>query len=146
MLRGTRVTMAITLPIGFTTMVLAKPLIDVWVGPTFDDAAPVARLFIVYVLFLAIVNAGSTMLTGMGIMNRLAAFGVISLIINLAVSIMLVGPLGIEGVVVGTTIGYLITFGPTLALILERLEVSLQHSSARGSGVRSCSPWAMLAC
>ncbi len=59
MLRGTRVTMAITLPIGFTTMVLAKPLIDVWVGPTFDDAAPVARLFIVYVLFLAIVNAGA---------------------------------------------------------------------------------------
>jgi O-antigen/teichoic acid export membrane protein len=134
MLRATRVTMAITLPIGFTAMVLAKPLIDVWVGSEFDDAAPVARLFIVYVLFTAIITAGSTMLTGMGIMNRLVVFGVISVLINLAVSIALVGPLGIKGVVVGTTIGYLITFGPTLALILERFHLSLSRFLREGLG------------
>ncbi len=36
--------------------------------------------------------------------------------------------------VVGTTIGYLITFGPTLALILERFQVSLATFLREGLG------------
>lgn len=134
MLRATRVTMAITLPIGFTAMVLAKPLIEAWVGPRFDGAAPVAQLFVVYVLFTAIITAGSTMLTGMGVMNRLVVFGVISVLVNLAASVALLGPLGIKGVVVGTTIGYMITFGPTLALILEHFQLSLARFLREGLG------------
>jgi O-antigen/teichoic acid export membrane protein len=115
-------------------MILAKPLIDAWVGPAFNAAAPVAQLFIVYVLFTAIITAGSTMLTGMGVMNRLVVLGVISVVVNLAASIALVGPLGIKGVVVGTTIGYLITFGPTLALILERFQLTLAEFLHQGLG------------
>jgi O-antigen/teichoic acid export membrane protein len=134
LLRATRVTMAITLPIGFTALILAGPLIDIWVGARFDDAVPVARLFIVYVLFTAVTTAGATMLTGMGVMNRLVLFGVISVVINLAISIALVGPLGVKGVVVGTTVGYLIIFGPTLALILERFQLTLAGFLREGLG------------
>ena len=65
------------------------------------------------------------MLVGMGRVRVLASLAVGSTVVNLIASIVLVGPLGLKGVIVGTQIGYASVWIPYLIVSLRALGVSV---------------------
>jgi O-antigen/teichoic acid export membrane protein len=125
LIRGTRSTVALAVPISVSVILLARPLIEGWVGPGFPGAIDAARLFVVYILFTSATTVGVMMLIGMGEMDWLVSLGALSMGINLAVSVALVNVVGVKGVIVGTTVGYSIVLVPYLRLILRRFEIGL---------------------
>jgi O-antigen/teichoic acid export membrane protein len=102
--QGTRLSLATVIPIGFATMLMAGPLVQAWVGSEFSGSVLVLRLLSVAVI-IRIGNAtAATILKGAG-EHRLVAFtNVGAAIVNLALSIALVKPLGLAGVAIGTLI------------------------------------------
>lgn len=127
LIRGTRLTVALALPVTISVILLAQPLIEGWVGDGYPAAVGAAQLFVVYILFTSVTTAGVIMLLGMGRMEGLLALGLFSMLVNLAASLALVGPFGIKGVIAGTTIGYSIILGPYLHLILRQFELTLRE-------------------
>jgi O-antigen/teichoic acid export membrane protein len=135
LVRGTRITVALAVPITATGIILTTPLIETWLGSGYDRAVGPAQLFLVYILFTSWTTIGITMLMGVGAMNRLVVVALLAMLLNLALSIALVGPLGIEGVILGTTAGYAVINIPYLRLILDRFGLSLA-AFIRGTLVR----------
>jgi O-antigen/teichoic acid export membrane protein len=124
-LRGTRYALAMALPVGLAAMIYARAIILAWVGPRYAGLTGVTRLFLVYPLLVAVHTIGVTMLLGLGRMRETVQLNALSVGVNLVVSVALVGPLGIEGVVIGTLVGYLVIWIPYTRLFLSHFEVDL---------------------
>lgn len=101
---STRVTLAMVLPMGMVLVILAKPLLTVWIG------VEVAKYsYLVIILTIASLIDTSTwpagfVLQGMARHAPLAAMVIGSGIANLTLSILLVNHLGLLGVALGTLI------------------------------------------
>jgi O-antigen/teichoic acid export membrane protein len=108
-LAGSRITLAICLSLAGVLVVLAAPLLTLWVGERYAGYAP-----IVVILTLASVAeisswSGGAILQGLGRHRSLAAASICAALGNLGLSLLLVRPYGLVGVAVATLI-------PTLAL------------------------------
>jgi O-antigen/teichoic acid export membrane protein len=105
MLEGTRLSLATVLPIALVLIVLAEPLIRVWVRkPEVMGAAPVIQLLALAVA-LRVGNATSTtLLKGAGHIRNVAFVNIGTGIVNLILSALLIGPFGLPGVAIGTLI------------------------------------------
>lgn len=104
--RGTRYSSAISLPVVIAALIFAEPLITDWLGDSLRDAVSPTRIFLCVLLLMIFNNVGTTMLVALG--RRLKAYivaVVANVLINLVVSIALVHPLGINGVLIGSLIG-----------------------------------------
>jgi O-antigen/teichoic acid export membrane protein len=122
-LEGTKYTLVIVIPITVTLMIWADALIRTWVGSGFDPSIGYARWFLVWVLFTATNTIGLTMIVGMGYVRNVMVYGLVSTIGNLAISLALVRPLGVVGVIVGTLVGYGFVWYPYMRLFLRALEL-----------------------
>jgi O-antigen/teichoic acid export membrane protein len=122
-LRGTCYTVAASLPFTVGAIVFAHVLIRDWIGPDALGATHAAQLFLVYLSFMVFHNAGTTMLVGLGRIRLLMVITVTMTIVNLAASILLVGPLDVEGVILGTLIASALGWGPLLVLMLREFDV-----------------------
>jgi O-antigen/teichoic acid export membrane protein len=120
---GTKVTMALTLPLCLTVGVLAEEIIRFWISPAFVGDAVLVRLFLVYLLFWPIQGIGWNMLVGVGETATLTRMQMISVAVNLAVTVVLLHYIGIAGAMIGTVVGNLVAFFPNLRLILRRFDV-----------------------
>ena len=117
MMRVTRYTAACTVPVAMILIVLARPLTTAWVGADFTRTVPATQLFVVYVLFWALVNSGQDLLVSVERVTVVLPIFGIGTLINLIVSIVTARSLGVTGVILGTTVGnavasvlYIITF------------------------------------
>lgn len=101
---GNRACALTTLPLAAGLIVLGKPLIEVWVGARYLSSYSVLLLLLVpKALYLA--QATSTkILFGMGRHRWLAVVLFAEGVANLGLSILLLRPLGINGVALGTAI------------------------------------------
>jgi O-antigen/teichoic acid export membrane protein len=122
-LEGTKYTLVIVIPIAVTLMIWADALIRTWVGSGFDPSIGYARWFLIWVLFTATNTIGLTMIVGMGYVRQVMMYGLFSTVCNLAISIALVRPLGVVGVIVGTLVGYGIVWYPYMRLFLRALDL-----------------------
>jgi O-antigen/teichoic acid export membrane protein len=103
-LTSSRLTLAIFLPLAVGVMILAQPFLKAWVGAPYDQYA-----YLVVILTLASFMATSqwpagAILQGMGRHRRLALITLGAALTNLGLSLVLVGPLGLAGVALGTLI------------------------------------------
>jgi O-antigen/teichoic acid export membrane protein len=102
--QGTRLSLAMVIPIATALVLLAEPLVLAWVGPSFASSVP-----IIYILAAAVTirvgnSTATTVLKGAG-QHRMLAFANISMAVaNLALSIALVRKFGLIGVAMGTLI------------------------------------------
>jgi O-antigen/teichoic acid export membrane protein len=103
-LRGTTYTVAAGLPVVVSAFIFAEDLIRTWVGESLTEATGSARLFLVFVAFVAVHAAGTSMIIALGQMRFVITVTVAFTVINLVVSIVLVEPLGVNGVILGTLI------------------------------------------
>ncbi len=109
-LRGSRYTLALFVPLTVTAMAMAAPALDVWLGPRFREAAPALTILVSYWLLWGSLVVSPNFLVGAGRARQagLVVAGIATL--NLALSLGLTPSLGLEGPALGTTIAYVAGF------------------------------------
>ena len=103
---GTRVALVLVAPIGLVIAFLAGPILAVWVGPAYADPGPVVAILVAAVILDAALWPAGYVLQGIGRHTPLAAIAVASGVVNVVLSVLLVGPLGLTGAALGTLLGH----------------------------------------
>ena len=119
LLRGTRYACLITIPMCAVVAVLARPLVTIWVGDELLDAAGLVVLALVYLAVQAPVATGSNVLVGMGHTTAVTRPAVASVVVNAALSIVLVQRFGAAGAFVATIISGVL-LSPMLLRAIDR--------------------------
>src|SRR5262249_14576677 len=115
-LEGTKYTMALAIPITVTMMVWADAFVRTWIGHGFDPSIGYARWFLVWVLIASCTSVGLTIIVGIGYAREAMLIALASALLNLGISIALVRPLGVLGVIVGTVVGNAVVTYPYMRL------------------------------
>ena len=105
-LKWSKIALSITMSAGLFLVVLGPRFIAWWVGPQFERSAGqvLQVLMISYLVFLPIRGVALPILMGLG-KPRFPTIGfLVAGVVNLVLSILLVGPLGLVGVALGTAI------------------------------------------
>jgi O-antigen/teichoic acid export membrane protein len=108
---GTRLTLAIYVPLGGTLSILAGPILTVWVGRQFADQGYLVAILTAASLLMTAQKPGISILQGIARHRPLAGMAVLSGLFNLLLSVILAPRFGLAGVAVGTLI-------PTAAVYL----------------------------
>jgi O-antigen/teichoic acid export membrane protein len=104
-LAASRLTLAIFLPIGSIFIILAGPILAIWVGSEYADAGLIVAILTVASLFETSQWPAMALLQGVGRHHPLARMWVGAAVANLALSIVLVHTsLGVVGVALGTLV------------------------------------------
>jgi O-antigen/teichoic acid export membrane protein len=122
-LRGTKYTAAFVLPITVGLMVLARPLLLSWLGPQFADNSFSAQMLLLVWLIFPNLAVAFTIFVGTGRLRFLLAFTSVHALLNLTLTLLLVRPLGVLGVVLGTVTAEFVMFPVGMWYTLKVLEV-----------------------
>lgn len=117
---GTRVTLAVALPLITLVVGLGGPLIHVWVGDGFEAAWTPLALLCGAALFGAPARFGVLWMISAARHHRIAMIALLDALANLALSIVLVGPLGIDGVALATFLTIAVSNGIIVPIIFCR--------------------------
>ena len=124
-LRGTKYSLVVTLPMVVAGMLLARPIVVVWVGPAQAEAAGLAVLALAYTALTAPMQVSSNVLVGIGRAPAVLFAAAGAIVINLVVSIVLVRQVGICGAFIGTLLGGLFLVPFLARAILRETETGL---------------------
>jgi len=103
-LQGTRLSLAMVIPIAVALALLAEPLVLAWVGRDFAASIPVIYILAAAVIIRVGNSTATTLLKGAGRHGLLAGANLLMALANLALSVALVGGYGLIGVAIGTLI------------------------------------------
>jgi O-antigen/teichoic acid export membrane protein len=102
LLEGTRLSLAMVVPMSATLAILAGPALHVWVGPRFAGAVPLVWLLSIVVATRIGTSTSSSILKG-GERHRLLAWSSLTIAVsNLLLSLLFVRWWGLVGVALGT--------------------------------------------
>jgi O-antigen/teichoic acid export membrane protein len=108
LLQGTRLSLAMVVPIAAALILLADPLVHAWLGPkkaaAMAGSVPVIQILAVAVAIRVGNATGNTVLKGAGEHRMLAFVNLATGLANLAMSVALIHRYGLIGVAVGTLI------------------------------------------
>lgn len=104
LVQGTRLSLAMVIPVASFIALLAEPLINLWVGPRFAGSVPVLQILALVVIVKVGVMTSQSVLKGTEHHRVLAAALAASSVANLVISVILVRWFGLVGVAVGTLI------------------------------------------
>lgn len=124
-LRGTKYSLMLVSPAVVVLVVVARPLLNSWLGPAFAAQSLAAQLLISHQVLTSGVAVGDSMLTGLGQLPKRVPYAIGVAALNLAISLALVRRLGILGVVLGTMIPYFVDYPFHMRLILRGLDVPM---------------------
>jgi O-antigen/teichoic acid export membrane protein len=102
LVQGTRISVALVMPIAGALALLAEPVVVGWTGPEFADAAVVLQLLIVVVLVRVGTSTADTVLKGGGHHRLLAWSNTAAATANIVLSILLLHVFGLPGVALAT--------------------------------------------
>ena len=108
LIRGTKYTCMVTLPVVVGAMLLVHPIVTVWVGSANIEAAGLAALALAYTGITAPMQVSSSLLVGVGRASTVLRAAGVAIVINLVGSIVLVHLIGIAGAFVATLAGGLV--------------------------------------
>jgi O-antigen/teichoic acid export membrane protein len=121
--RGTRYVMAVVVPVTVVLMMLAGPILRVWLGDEFLPAEPAMVLFLSYWLISSGTGVGTAMLVAAGRVGELARYAWAGALLNLALAVVLTPWLGLTGPVLATAIQSVALFPWFLVLVRRHLPV-----------------------
>lgn len=107
---GTRLTLVISLPIGCTLVILARPILTLWVGAEYAGYAHLVAILTLASFMVTSMWPAAAVLQGMARHRVLAATSLSSGLANLALSVTLVHPFGLTGVALGTLVPTMIEY------------------------------------
>ncbi|CAN5682587.1 oligosaccharide flippase family protein [soil metagenome] len=108
---GTRVTIAISLPLAAIVIMLGREILQAWVGPGYESAVPLIVILTIAAVLMTSQWPLGSILQGINRFRVMAAVSVTSGFANLILSIALVQQMGTIGVALGTLI-------PTVAVVI----------------------------
>ena len=129
--RGSRYTLALFVPVTIVLMVLAEPLLEVWLGERFAGGATALTILVSYWLLYGALLATPGFLVGAGRAREVARIMVAVAAANLVLSLALTPPLGLEGPALGTAIPFAAAFPLMVRLGLRTGGVSLRELALR---------------
>jgi O-antigen/teichoic acid export membrane protein len=129
--RGTAYALALSVPTACAVMIFAEPLIRTWISPKYTEAASTTRLFALYLLLAGVLVVGTTMVVALGRLRFLLIVNGAAVLANLVLSVALVHPLGINGVVLGSVISYALVFPILLRYFSRQFGVSFKDFAVR---------------
>ena len=104
LIQGTRLSLAMVVPLATVLGLLARPLILIWVGPPFAESVNVIYI-LSFVVALRVGNATSAVILKGADLHKFLAFANLSIALgNLILSVLLVRVYGLIGVAIGTLI------------------------------------------
>ena len=124
-LRGTAWSTRTVIPIAVSLMLLTKPILTFWLGPSYTFLTNSVRLILLWPLFDCFNSIAGALLAGLGQMRVLLRLSLISVSVNFFVSVVLVRKLGLNGVIIGTTAGTFVVFFPYLFSQLRATSVDI---------------------
>ncbi len=132
-LQGTRLSLAMVIPIAVALGLLAEPLVLAWVGKDFSESVPVIYILAAAVIIRVGNSTATTLLKGAGRHGLLAGANLLMALANLALSVALVGRYGLIGVALGT----LVPLAVVSVLVLfpaacRRVELPLPEAVSQG--------------
>jgi O-antigen/teichoic acid export membrane protein len=101
---GTRLSAATVVPIGGALILLSRPLVHAWVGPTFEGSVVIVQLLTFTVVVRVASATSTTMLRGAGRHRLLAFTNIATALVNVTLSVALVKRFGLAGVAIGTLV------------------------------------------
>ncbi len=123
LLRGSSYALAFALPFIVAAFVFADPLIRTWIGEAQTSSVTPARLLLLELVPGFAIVVGQTMLSGLGVMRRMIWLNLGWTVLNIGLSIALVGPMGVDGVCLATVVSTTILFFPLTWLFLREIGV-----------------------
>jgi O-antigen/teichoic acid export membrane protein len=126
-LRGSCYTVAISQPVVIAAIIFAGPVIETWLGESLRAAVGPTRLFLIYLSFVVFHIVGSTMAVALGKLRFLLIVTTVNLVVNFAISIALVHPLGVNGVILGTLLAQALVWPPLLRFFLREFGVGFRE-------------------
>jgi O-antigen/teichoic acid export membrane protein len=121
--RGTRYTLALFVPLCVTLMALAQPILEVWLGERYGDGAAALAILVSYWLLYGGLVVTPGFLVGAGRAREVALVVMSVAVASLALSLILTPELGLEGPALATAI-------PFVAAFPAMLRVGLRASGA----------------
>lgn len=124
-LRGSRYVLAAVTPLTIVLMALSEPILEVWLGDRFTVAATAMSIFVAYWLVGASAGVPSFMILAAGHVRWLAFYAWAHAGLSLSLSLALTAWLGLDGLVLGTTVAYLAVTPFLFRKLLELFPLSL---------------------
>ena len=126
-LKWSKIALSLTLMAGLFLLVLGPRFIAWWVGPEFEQSGGrvLQILMISYLVFLPVRGVALPILMGLGKPKLPTIAFLIAGLVNLGLSIALVGPLGLAGVAIGTAIPNVIFAALVLRYACRELQTPL---------------------
>jgi O-antigen/teichoic acid export membrane protein len=125
-LRGTKYSIALLNPVVVVLIVVAKPLLLVYV-PMFAAQAFAAQLLISHQVLTSGTAVGDSIIIGLGKLPKRVPYAIGMALLNLTISLVLVQRLGILGVVLGTMIPYFIDYPFHIRILLRALDIPVSR-------------------
>ena len=129
--RGTRYTLALFVPLCVTLMVLAEPILEVWLGERYGDGAAALTILVSYWLLYGGLVVTPGFLVGAGVARYVARILVVVTALNLVLSLVLTPAVGIEGPALATAIPFVLAFPAVLTLGLRASGAALGELARR---------------
>ncbi len=124
LVRGTKLSILVTLPAAAVAIVLAAPLVRAWMGPDHASAAGLTAVATIAVVMAAPLQVGSLVLQGVGHVGVVLRAAIAAVVVNLLASLALVHVTGVVGVFQATLLGSLVLAVPLTRGVLRVGEVS----------------------
>ena len=115
-LRGTRYTLALFVPVCVTLMALAEPILAVWLGERYSEGAGALTILVSYWLLYGGLVVTPGFLVGAGRAREVALITLAAAAGNLTLALVLTPELGLEGVALATAVPFLVAFPLMLRL------------------------------
>lgn len=126
-LEGTTYSVALAWPLTFAVMLYAEPLISGWIGESFAVSADYTRIFLIWIALGALDTINWTLLVVGGRLKIMVLLNALWVTANIALSIILVGPLGVAGPIWATVISYVPLSIAYTVLSLKHFDVKLSE-------------------
>lgn len=104
LVQGTKISLALAVPIAGTLALLAEPVVLAWIGPQFAEAEILVQILVAVVLVRVGSATAATVLKGAGHIRLLAWSTGVSSVVNVALSVVLLHLYGLPGVAIATLI------------------------------------------
>ena len=108
--RGTRYTLALFVPVCVTLIVLAEPILEAWLGDRYAAGDVALAILVSYWLLYGGLVVTPGFLVGAGRARDVARIMVCVAVANLALSLALTPGLGLEGPAVATAVPFVVAF------------------------------------
>jgi O-antigen/teichoic acid export membrane protein len=123
--RGTRYTLALFVPVCVTLMVLAGPILEAWLGDRYGDGDVALAILVSYWLLYGGLAVTPGFLVGAGLARDVALVMLGAAAVNLVLALILTPELGLEGPAIATAVPFFVAFPVLLRMSLNASGASL---------------------